>query len=398
MCDSNHQSTKPIYNKMPSSNVVSSPKLPRERGLRPDSRHTRSNPEDPYLDDTMGAATIRPSSSDQHNNYCSPDFQLSSSPLSFEDVQDVPNWRNQQETENGVNHVNVKYTRNLEKLPIGNVTEKAPITESTTDFEPRPSESTLEVRLWPYNSKTKGTPSTDRREKLDAQPHTNEFESCRKHATCDINGGTTPVENIAGNATGDGKQDVCRNRSETEAENETKLDETKSRSRRRDSEKCSLKPCAETKTGFDETCKTETGFGLTGDRKIGFDEACDSETGSNNDRLSTTSVQSKFDASKIETVTHEMLQRVLARVTYDPQRCRTLSHDLAGQVLKRTIGLAPKRYKLVVFVSIGSLTDNPGIQFGSRCLWDADTDQLATVRYANETLFAVVLVYGLYRE
>lgn len=102
-----------------------------------------------------------------------------------------------------------------------------------------------------------------------------------------------------------------------------------------------------------------------------------------------------FDQSAIENVTKEMLRRNLCDIRYEPTSCKVIGHQLAGEILKRIIRFCPKRYKLVIFVSIGSLCDRPGIQFGSRCLWDADTDILATARYANDTLFAVAMVYAL---
>lgn len=368
MCDSNHLPTKPTDTKMASDDLF--PQKSRERWMSCDSRHIRPNPEGPALD--MVANTTLGSSSDQPS--CTSDLQshqLSSSQLSFEDVENAPNWRNQlrKETEREVNHVNAESTRNLEQGPRGYETENAPNTGSTG--------------------------------KLEARSCTSESESRQKHVTCCVNGWTTPVESTEDNAAEDDKQNFCAYRSETDTavdtnETETRLDvsaETKPYFRRRGSETRSrLEPCTETKTGFDKTRQTETGFADIGEKETGFDKR-----NSEKDRRST-SAQSKFDASAIGTVTHELLQRTLTPVSYDPQRCRILSHDLAGQILTKIIGLTPKRYKLVTFVSVGSLTDNPGVQFGSRCLWDADTDELATVRYANETLFAVVMIYGLYRE
>lgn len=368
MCDSNHLPTKTTDNKLPLDDLFS-PKS-RENWLSSDSRHIRPNPEGPDLD--MVATTTLVSSSDLPN--CTSDLQshqLSSSQLSFEDVQNAPNWRNRLrvETETEVNHVSAESTRNLEQRPRGNETKSAPRTGNTG--------------------------------KLDARSCTSESESGQKHVTCCVNGRMTLVESAEDNAAEDDQQNFCAYRSETDIEadtneTETGLDvsaEVKPCFGRRDSETRSrLELCTETKTGFDKTRETETGFGDTGEKETGFDKR-------NSEKYrGATSTQSKFDASAIGTVTHELLQRTLAHVTYDPQRCRILSHDLAGQILTKIIGLIPKRYKLVTFVSIGSLTDNPGVQFGSRCLWDADTDELATVRYANETLFAVVMVYGLYRE
>lgn len=55
------------------------------------------------------------------------------------------------------------------------------------------------------------------------------------------------------------------------------------------------------------------------------------------------------------------------------------------------------RHKIIVFVNIGQKKDQ-GIQFGSRCLWDAKRDNWAEAQFTNTTLWATATVYGVYYE
>ena len=107
---------------------------------------------------------------------------------------------------------------------------------------------------------------------------------------------------------------------------------------------------------------------------------------------------SKFKASDIEHLVEEILVKHLKDVMYNPARCKRLSQELAALIMERIKSLQLKRYKLVAVVSIGSIKERPGMQFGSRCLWNQETDTFASVKFTNGSLFAVAMIYGLYYE
>ena len=106
----------------------------------------------------------------------------------------------------------------------------------------------------------------------------------------------------------------------------------------------------------------------------------------------------KFRTLNIERATENLLERSLADERYDPQQCRRLSRDLAATIMEELKTMMYPRYKFVVVVNIGSKKEKPGVQLGSRCLWNDSTDSMTTVHYNNGSLFAVVMVYGLYQE
>ena len=74
------------------------------------------------------------------------------------------------------------------------------------------------------------------------------------------------------------------------------------------------------------------------------------------------------------------------------------SMDLSARISAMVKEDSPISYKHVVLVLIGSISDQPSIFLGSRCLWNENTDSFISVRFQNQTLYAVVLIYALYYE
>ncbi|XP_022304409.1 dynein light chain Tctex-type 5-like [Crassostrea virginica] len=105
-----------------------------------------------------------------------------------------------------------------------------------------------------------------------------------------------------------------------------------------------------------------------------------------------------FRVCDVEKLAESVLAQHLAKVEYDPARCRDVSQTVAVDILERVKEMGFKRYKIIANVSIGSLREKPGMQFGSRCLWNKNTDNFVSVKYSNSSIFAVAMIYGLYFE
>ena len=63
----------------------------------------------------------------------------------------------------------------------------------------------------------------------------------------------------------------------------------------------------------------------------------------------------------------------------------------------RVKNLGFKRYKIVVNVMVGQ-SNEQGMQFASRCMWDTETDNVATVTRQHKDMYVVVNVFGVYFE
>ena len=83
---------------------------------------------------------------------------------------------------------------------------------------------------------------------------------------------------------------------------------------------------------------------------------------------------------------------------YEAAQSKQLSQLLSCRVLEEVRRQASGNYKLVAVVSIGSVREKPGVQLGSRCLWNKETDRFITAKYSNRSLFAVAMVYGLHYD
>lgn len=55
----------------------------------------------------------------------------------------------------------------------------------------------------------------------------------------------------------------------------------------------------------------------------------------------------------------------------------------------------PARYKLMVQVVIGQ-QKGEGVRMGTRCFWDAESDNYASDTFTNDSLFCVATAYGVY--
>ena len=55
------------------------------------------------------------------------------------------------------------------------------------------------------------------------------------------------------------------------------------------------------------------------------------------------------------------------------------------------------RYKIIVQAVVGQQKQQ-GVRVVSRCLWDTDTDNCSSYTYNSDSLWATVMVFGLYVE
>ena len=77
--------------------------------------------------------------------------------------------------------------------------------------------------------------------------------------------------------------------------------------------------------------------------------------------------------------------------------CGMMSKVLSSRIMQGTKQLNLDRYKLVCTVTIGSKTQQ-GITVASRCLWNTEFDVFVAEQYQSKSLFAVVVVYGVYLD
>lgn len=106
--------------------------------------------------------------------------------------------------------------------------------------------------------------------------------------------------------------------------------------------------------------------------------------------------QISFKSHEIEHVTQQILMKYLDDKEYEASECKCFSQLISAKILEELKQMGFEHYKMVAIVSIGNMKERPGIHFGSRCLWNKNTDNFVSVKYSTTSLFAVAMVYGMY--
>lgn len=83
--------------------------------------------------------------------------------------------------------------------------------------------------------------------------------------------------------------------------------------------------------------------------------------------------------------------------TYDSVKCRALTTQVCEDIKQRVKWLNYDRCKLICLVHIGSLSGQ-GMRVASQCLWDQSVDNFATTTYRKGDIFAVAMLFGVYKE
>ncbi|XP_029474178.1 tctex1 domain-containing protein 4 [Rhinatrema bivittatum] len=103
----------------------------------------------------------------------------------------------------------------------------------------------------------------------------------------------------------------------------------------------------------------------------------------------------RFNASGVRRALESVLTSRLWDAAYSPVTTGQLAQSLTDLIRSKVKELMPPRYKLVCHVVVGQM-GNQGLTVASRCLWDHENDNFASVTYSNASLFAVATVHGLY--
>ena len=105
----------------------------------------------------------------------------------------------------------------------------------------------------------------------------------------------------------------------------------------------------------------------------------------------------KFSVVQVEKKISSILNSYLDGEVYEERKCNMLARNLSDVIKARVKDMDIPRYKIVCLVTMGKLADEC-LQFASRCVWSAETDNYASKTYRNNSLFCTVVVYGMYFE
>ncbi|CAH3192298.1 unnamed protein product [Porites evermanni] len=106
----------------------------------------------------------------------------------------------------------------------------------------------------------------------------------------------------------------------------------------------------------------------------------------------------KFRPHVVKRIMDEAFEESLdALRSYDSVKCRALTTQLCEDIKQRVKWLNYERCKLVCLVHIGSVSGQ-GMRVASQCLWDQNVDNFASTSYRKGDIFAVALLFAVYKE
>lgn len=105
----------------------------------------------------------------------------------------------------------------------------------------------------------------------------------------------------------------------------------------------------------------------------------------------------RFPVLTVNDILKDVLTSYLQEETYEAELCRQMTKTISEVIKGRVKELMVPRYKIIVLISIGQLSDQ-NMRVGSRCLWDACNDTFSSHTFKNRSLFAVGNVFAVYLE
>eukprot|EP01033_Poteriospumella_lacustris_P010769 gene10769-7661_t len=112
-------------------------------------------------------------------------------------------------------------------------------------------------------------------------------------------------------------------------------------------------------------------------------------------KITELSYREKVPVVAMKEILHECLVERLTGQAYEGEKCNEAAKQLADVIRNRLKNLGYDRYKFIVQVLIGERRDQ-GVYFGTRCFWDANTDNQASETFTNDHIFCTATSYAVY--
>lgn len=105
----------------------------------------------------------------------------------------------------------------------------------------------------------------------------------------------------------------------------------------------------------------------------------------------------KFSKPEVEKVVRSVCDEMIGEGKYSVEESSLLIKDACNEIQQRVLRLGYTRYKIVTHAVIAESAQQ-GLRVASRCLWDPETDNYASVSISTETMHVSIVVFGLYWE
>ena len=104
----------------------------------------------------------------------------------------------------------------------------------------------------------------------------------------------------------------------------------------------------------------------------------------------------KFSVVDVREIIVQHLQALQSQ-KYDVTLCRQLAKSMSNSIMSDLKLLGYSRLKFVCTVTIGQMTGQ-SVRIVSRSVWNPESDTFVSESFRNESLFAVAMVFAVYKE
>ena len=111
--------------------------------------------------------------------------------------------------------------------------------------------------------------------------------------------------------------------------------------------------------------------------------------------LTRPSFKDSFKSRQATEVMAAVLEEKLAGKAYDRNEATAWTKEISSAIKEKLKALGLPRYKIMVQVVLGEL-GGAGVRMGARCLWDAQSDKMATATYSSDGVFCTAVAFGVY--
>lgn len=109
-----------------------------------------------------------------------------------------------------------------------------------------------------------------------------------------------------------------------------------------------------------------------------------------------TTPERRFSNARAREIIKRIVDERLETVEYSCA-CAVISRELSDCIKTAVKKLLYDRYKLVCFVAIGQLKDST-VNCSSRAVWSPSTDTFTEYIFKNRSLFAICVLFAVYKE
>lgn len=103
----------------------------------------------------------------------------------------------------------------------------------------------------------------------------------------------------------------------------------------------------------------------------------------------------RFKQQDIKQAMTKVLESRLVGKKYDSEEMAEISKEICTEIKEKVKELGHPRHKLVVQVTIGEV-QGQGVRLSSRCLWDTEADNFASVVFQAADIYCCAMVFGCY--